>query len=408
MSRTVYSMNEAGASFKYRAVALNGAEECGVIRATSRATALTQLIDRGLHPFELVESTAVSPFEAGNGRLSANDLAVGLRQLATLLDAGLPLHRVLTVFGELAPMSWRAAIPHARTAVANGQGLSAALGASLRIPQVVVGMIRAGEASGRMALAVNTAAEFSERTAARANAIRAALAYPLLLCIVGGGAVAILVAVVIPRFAVILADLGQSLPPTTRIVLAAAREIQGHLVLIAATGIGAALVITASKSTMRGREWWDAWLIQLPVIGGIRWSSASGRFCSALSSLLDSGLPIAPAIMHAAHAAGDSAVARRVMDAREKIIAGQRIGASLRNANALPMTATRLIEAGDESGQLSAMLRHAGTIESDNAHRLLTQAVRLLEPILILAFAGLVTLVAAALLQAIYSIRPSV
>lgn len=406
MSRSAPPTNESLRSFTYRAVAPNGSKEGGVIRATSRPTALAQLIDRGLHPFEVVESTG--PFASGHGRLSASDLAVGLRQLATLLDAGLPLHRVLTVFGELAPTSWRAAIPAARTAVANGQGLSAALGTSLRIPEVVLGMLRAGEATGRMAPAVHTAAEFSERTSARANAIRAALAYPLLLCVVGGAAVAILVAVVIPRFAVILADLGQSLPPTTRIVLAIARGIQGHIILITAGIVGISLFITASRSTAHGREWWDAWLIQLPLIGAIRWSSAAGRFCTALSSLLDSGLPITPAVLHASRAAGDSVVAGRVMEAREKIIAGQRIGVSLRESNALPTTATRLIEAGDESGQLSVMLRHAGVIESDNAHRLLTQAVRLLEPTLILMFAGLVTLVAAALLQAIYSIRPSV
>lgn len=395
-------------TFAYRATRATGAEERGTIDAPSREAALARLAERELYPFEITARRERSASGPRGARLSAGDLAVGLRVLATLLDAGLPLHRAVLVFEELAPPAWRAALPHVRSSITEGQGLAAALSsAPLRIPSAVLGMIRAGEAGGRLADAVRTAADFSERGAAVSSAVRSALAYPMLLCVVGGIAIALLTGVVIPRFAGILADLGQGLPPSTRIVLAVAESVRTRAPLAGVVlGIGA-VAFAAWVATADGRARWHAWLLGLPIVGAVRWSSASGRFCAALASLLESGLPLAPAVTHAAHAAADLAVERRVLAGRESIVAGQRIADALQATDALPGATIRLIRAGEESGQLAPMLTYASRIESDRAQRTLATAVRLLEPTLIVAFAGLVTLVAAALLQAIYSIRPA-
>ena len=394
-------------SFAYRATRASGAEERGTIDARSREAALARLADRELYAFEL-RALRTPTVSGGRGaRISAGDLAVGLRVLATLLDAGLPLHRAIGVFEDLAPPSWRAALPHVRAAINEGQGLAAALGsAPLRIPPAVLGMVRAGEAGGRLADAVRTAADFSERGAAVASAVRSALAYPMLLCVVGGIAIALLTGVVIPRFAGILSDLGQALPPSTRVVLAVADAVRIHAPAAGVIVAVAFALFLAWIATAEGRARWHAVLLETPVVGQVRWSSASGRFCAALASLLESGLPLAPAVAHAARATGDLAVERRVLAGRESIVAGQRIADALEATDALPTATVRLIRAGEESGQLAAMLAYASRIESDRAQRTLATAVRLLEPTLIVGFAGLVTLVAAALLQAIYSIRP--
>lgn len=394
-------------TFAYRATRATGDEERGTVDAHSREAALSRLAERELYPFELRATRAPGATATRGARLSAGDLAVGLRVLGTLLDAGLPLHRAMLVFEEMAPPAWRGALPHVRASIAEGQGLGAALGAApIRVPAAVLGMIRAGEAGGRLADAVRTAADFSERGAAVSSAVRSALAYPLLLCVVGGIAIALLTGVVIPRFAGILADLGQGLPPSTRIVLSVADAVRTRAPIAALIGGAGSVIFATWIATAGGRARWHAWLLDLPVVGQVRWSSASGRFCAALSSLLESGLPLAPAVAHAARAAGDLAVERRVLAGRESIVAGQRIADALQATDALPGATVRLIRAGEESGQLAAMLAYASRIESDRAQRTLATAVRLLEPTLIVAFAGLVTLVAAALLQAIYSIRP--
>jgi type II secretory pathway component PulF len=159
-------------------------------------------------------------------------------------------------------------------------------------------------------------------------------------------------------------------------------------------------------ATDDGRARWHALLLGLPVLGAIRCAAATARVAAALASLLDSGVPVAAALLHAASASGDAAIASRLRTAREGIIAGPRPSAALAAANALTPATVRLVRAGEETGRLSAMLAHAATLERDRTTRMVASAVRLLEPAIILVFGGLVALVAAALLQAIYSVRP--
>jgi general secretion pathway protein F len=143
------------------------------------------------------------------------------------------------------------------------------------------------------------------------------------------------------------------------------------------------------------------------VIGKIRRSAATARVCAALSALLQSGVALSSALTHAAHAAGDAAIQDRVLAARTSVIAGVRPSAAFLTENALTPTASRLVRAGEETGALVPMLAHAARLENERATDRVRSAVRLLEPTLILAFGGLVALVAAALLQAIYSVRPT-
>jgi len=122
---------------------------------------------------------------------------------------------------------------------------------------------------------------------------------------------------------------------------------------------------------------------------------------------LDSGVPVSAALVHAARASGDAALGARLLATRESVVVGQGIARALAVAGALTPTTIRLVQAGEETGRLSAMFAHASVLERDQADRRLHAAVRLLEPGLILVFGGIVALVAAALLQAIYSVRPA-
>lgn len=392
-------------SYAYRAARPDGSLELGTVAAAGRDAAAAALSGRGLFPIEIrVGATA----EARRARLPASDLALGLRVLATLLEAGLPMARALAAFGDLAPPSWQPALPSVGAAVREGQGLAAALAAApLDVPPVVVGMIRAGEAGSGVAPAVRRAAELTERAAATQAAVRGALAYPLILGLTGAASLALLVGVVLPRFAVILADLGQALPASTRLVLAGAATLRAAA-LPGLAALGAAAVLwRAWTNTPAGRAQWHAMLLALPLVGATRRSAATARAAAALASLLESGVPVAAGLLHAALASGDAALSARLLAAREAVVTGGRIAAAVDAADAMTPTAVRLIRAGEESGRLAAMLTHAAVLEAERAEGLVKGAVRLLEPALILVFGALVALVAASLLQAIYSVRPA-
>jgi general secretion pathway protein F len=389
----------------YRAARSDGGLEMGVFAAESRAEAARTLEGRGLFPVELRVEREES---AGGRRVPARDLALGFRVLATLLEAGLPMTRALSAMGELAPPSWASALPEIARAVREGSSLGAALEQGpLLVPPVVLGIVRAGEAGSGLAMAVRRAAELLEHQAAMRSAVRSALAYPALLATAATASVALLVGVVLPRFGAILADLGQSLPPTTRFVLNASTLIRAWAPA-GAIAVAIALVLWRSwVSTEEGRERWHALLLDLPLLGSIRRSAATARTGAALSALLESGVPIAAAMLHAARASGDASLTRRILTARESVVEGLRPSDALSQQAALTPTAVRLARAGEETGRLAEMLSHAAALERERSESMVRSAVRLLEPALILAFGGLVALVAAALLQAIYSVRPT-
>lgn len=393
------------AAYAYRAARSDGLQEIGVVEASTREAASTILAQRGLFPIE-IRLEAMT--EDRRGRVPVRDLALGLRMLATLLDSGLPMSRALTALDELAPSSWGAGLPSIRESVRQGNSLAAALlESSLDVSPIVIGIIRAGEAGSGVAPAVRRAAELTESSAAIRSAVRNALAYPLLLAGAGLASVTLLVWVVLPRFGAILADLGQSLPATTRLVLTAAEAARAGA-MPAFVGIGLSAVAwrtwTARETGLRR---WHELLLALPVIGNVRRSAAAARACAALAALLESGVPIAVGLLHASRTMGDAALSARLLMARETVIEGHGIARSLEAHEALTPTAVRLVRTGEETGRLEEMFEHAARLEQERTEQAVRGAVRLLEPTLILIFAAIVALLAASLLQAVYSVRPT-
>ena len=316
--------------------------------------------------------------------------------------------RVLAAFRDLAPEGWRAALPHLEQAVREGRSLARALAdAPVEIPPLVIGIAEAGEAGAGVSDAMRRAAELMETSESLRGAVRAALAYPLVLAAAGTASVGVLVGVVIPRFAAILADLGEALPPSTRFVLHLSIVLRDAFLPSMAACAVAIAAHTAWTSTITGRVQWHGLLLRLPGIGSIRWSGATARVATSLAALLDSGVPVRRAIVLSARVAGDAAVAQRLLAAGDRIAAGQGMATAFAATGALTPFSLRLIRAGEESGRVTAMMAHAAKLEQDHADRTTRTAVRLLEPLLIMTFAAIVALVAASLLQAVYSVRPT-
>ena len=394
-------------TFTYRAAHQDGRIERGTITAPNRDAAAESLTHRGLWTLDLREQLGVRSRASGRRRLPASQLALGLRVLADLLEAGLPVTRTLSTFEELAPPAWRAALPAIRESVRQGKSLGASLGeASVAIPREIIGIIQAGEAGSGLGAAMRRAADLAEDAASARAALLAALAYPCILAVAGTVAIGLLVGAVLPRFAAILADVGQTLPPTTRAVLAIAAAIRsGGLTIIVVAAIGV-LVWRTAVGTPRGRRAWHDLLLRVPLLGSLRRSAATSRTCGTLAALLESGVSIAVALPHAARASGDASLSARLRSTREDVVHGARLSRALVNHDAATPTVTRLVRAGEESGRLAGMLAHAARLEREQVVGQTKAIIRFLEPSLIIVFGGVVAFVAAALLQALYSIHP--
>lgn len=393
----------SAATFAYRAADARGALQAGTVAAETAEAARAALSARGLFPLE-VRAHAEA---AARSRLSPDDLALGLGLLADLLQAGLPLARALAALEELAPAAWQPALPALRAAVREGSGLAAALAASpVEVPPLVAGLVAAGEAGSGLAPALARAAALMQRAADTRRAVRAALAYPLLLAGAGAASIVLLVGFVLPRFAAILRDLGQQLPASARLVLGAADAARAGWLPATAAAVLLGVAWRAWSTSPEGRRQWHALLLGLPVVGPLRRSAAVARFAAALAALLESGVPIAPALAHADRAVGDAELSARIAAARTAVLAGEGLAAALERADAATPTAVRLVRAGEETGRLAAMLDQAARLEAARAEAAVRTAVKGIEPVMILAFGGIVALVAAALLQSVYSVRP--
>jgi len=390
-------------TFEFRALHADGKLEAGSIEAPDRETAAALIGARGLFP---VEITARKSSPRRFRRIGADDLAGGLRALASLLRSGLPMSRAIAILQELATPAWLTALPGIRQRIEQGESLAVALEKStLPLPPHVIGIVRAGEAGSGLADAVETAASLLEGRAATRAALRNALAYPILLATAGSASVLLLITVVLPRFAEILTDAGQTLPAAARALIAVGQFAPAAVVPVTLT-VSAALVIGRWAITQPGvRVRWHKVLLSTPIIGTIRRSSATANATSTLAALLHAGVPLSAALPHAGQAAGDAAIDAAFQAARKRIAAGEPLSAALEEAGVLPMATIRLLRVGEEASDLPGMLRRAAEIESAQAMRKLQRAVRLLEPALILVFGGIVMLVAAALLQAMYGYR---
>ena len=389
--------------YRYQAARPDGGIVRGLLEAEGDREAGATLLERGLHPLRL------DPAEAWEGqRRSAGrrELASVFRSIAALVGAGLPLERAVGASESLAGGALRETLVEARAQLRAGRSFAHALESGRGVvPSLVTGMVRAGERSSQLGRALDHAASHLEQEADLAGRVQQALAYPLLLCIAGTASVLVIGTMVVPRFAAILGELGQQLPALSRFLLAASGFITRYGLVLAASGVA---LVWGLVEWIRGPGglYWDRLLLGAPAVGSVRLALASSRVGRALGGMLHAGMPLLPALVAARHAAGDRAVAERLGRVRERVAEGGTLAAALDREAALSPSARQLVAVGEASGQLATMSVRAGDLAAQEAERGLRTLVSLIEPALVVFFGGLVAFVAAALLQAVYSIRP--
>lgn len=390
-------------AFTYEAARADGATVRGQLDAPTRPDAAALLSSRGLFPLRVEPVGDRHPWRPP--RPSVRARATVFQSLATLVEAGLPLEQALGATEGIAVGQVRDALGRVRARVREGASLAGALGPeSGLVSGVTLGLVRAGERGVGLGPALQQAAAQLEREAESVARVRAALAYPLLLAVAGTISVAVIVLFVVPRFATILGDLGEALPPATRLLIALSTFVRRDGLVLVALGIGAGAL--GLPALARQQAAWHGWLLRLPIIGPLRHGLATARVSRTLAALLETGTPALAALTIAEGAAGDAAVAERIQIARERVAEGIGLGQALAGTHALTGPALRLLAVGEQSGRVPMVLARAAVLEETNAERRLRMLVGFLEPALIVAFAGMVAFVAAALLQAVYSVRP--
>ena len=390
--------------YRYRAARPDGALVQGTLDAASADQAGTAVTELGLFPLALVPAAAGDTEKPAASR---RDLAIVFRSIAALVSAGVPLERAVAASEPLARGALRETLGATRSRLREGQGFAQALSAGRgAVPGVVLGMIRAGERGSQLGPALEQVATHLEQDAELVARVRQALAYPLLLAVVGTVSVLVIGTVIVPRFAELLGDLGQDLPVATRLLIGGSALLSHFWFVLIPLGLAGGWAGREALKRPASRHWIDRTLLSIPGLGGVRLALATSRVARALGGMLGAGMPLLPALDAAREAAGDEAVADRLSHARERVAQGAPLAAALEREAVLAPSALQLVAVGEASGRLGDMALRAGDLAAQEAERGLKTLVTLLEPALIVTFGGLVAFVAAALLQAVYAIRP--
>ncbi len=390
-------------SYRYRAARSDGRLVRGQIEAATGTQASALLLDRGLHPVHVAEAAAVERRRPAPRR----DLAVAFRSLAALIAAGVPIERAVASSEALARGALQQCLVQARDRLREGRSLAQSLESGRgTVPSLVLGMLRAGEHAGRLPATLEQVATHLELEAELLSRMRHALAYPALLAVAGLASVVVIGTVVVPKFATLLGEAGQELPLATHLLLVGSATVTRYwpaLVLVLCIATWATVLWLRRPA---GQAEWHRLLLAVPVVGRIRHCLTTVRVSRALGGALAAGMPLLPALEAAGIAADDREIGDRLARARERVAGGEALTSALADERALTTSALQLVAVGESSGQLAAMLGRAGDLAAQESQRAIAALVAVLEPALVVALGGFVTFVAAALLQAIYGLRP--
>jgi general secretion pathway protein F len=340
-------------------------------------------------------------------RVSFQDLTVMTRQLASLVGGGLTLMQSIDALIEHTENERLAsALMQIREELRGGGTFAEALTKHPHLfSPLYVSIVRAGEVSGELPRVLNWLADYMEREQTRRTQIRSALAYPILLSIVMVIALSFLLIFLVPRYAALFAEMGQSLPLPTQILLA----VSGFLVRWWwAIGSGIVAIVYAYRlvrRTPRGRWVTDAWKLRLPVFGRLHLKSAVGRMARALSVLLLGGVSVLEALAVVRDVVGNEVLAQALDEVRQRVREGERLADHLRRSGVFPPLLTRLAAVGEETGSLpQALTTVADTLDLE-VDSSLKALVALLEPALILSLGIVVGFVVISLLMAVFQLN---
>ncbi|MEI8593907.1 type II secretion system inner membrane protein GspF [Photobacterium sp. Hal280] len=400
------------AAFEYKALDTKGRQKKGVMEADTARQIRQQLREQGLIPVEVSQSHEREKRKAG-GRIafrrgiSTNELSLLTRQLATLVQAGMPLEECLRAVAEQSEkVRLKNMMLAVRSRVVEGYTLADSMAEFPHIfDQLFRAMVSAGEKSGHLDTVLNRLADYTENRQKMRSKLQQALIYPTMLTLVAVSVVAFLLATVVPKIVDQFVHMGQELPQITQVLLAASNFVQhwGLAVVLAII-----LLITGIRMALRRpdlRLRWDRRMMRVPVIGKVARGLNTSRFARTLSICTSSAIPLLDGMKVASQVMTNTWVNQEILEAADKVREGASLRVSLEQTKLFPPMMLHMIASGERSGELEQMLTRAADNQDRDFESLVNMALGVFEPLLIVVMAGVVMFIVIATLMPIIALN---
>jgi general secretion pathway protein F len=400
-------------AYIYKALTLEGKIVEGTMDGSDDGAVSLKLQEMGLFPVKVGSGKGGSllsrEFEMPwkRKRVRQKDLLIFTQELHTLVKSGFPLDRSLSVLGQLAESPALAEIiQDVLKEVKGGKSFSEGLAKYPEVfPKVYVSMVKAGEVGGMLEEVLHRIVDFLETSENLRSYIISALIYPILLSLVGIGSVTILTLFVVPRFAAIFHDMGLPLPLPMAILKGLSDFLSGYwwFVLIALALV--MVYFRRFRSSAQGRLAWDRWMLKIPLVGPVLRKVEVARFCRTLGTLLHGGVPLLQAMTIVRDIIINQGIAVMIEPIRNGIKKGEGISQPMKQSGVFPPLAMHLIEVGEESGKLDAMLVQVSEVYDNEVRTGVKNLIAFFEPALILVMGIIIGTIVVSMLLAIFSIN---
>jgi len=420
------------ARFNYVALDARGQEASGLLEAASSSAAISQLRQSGYFPTSVIEEAIISSdgketrrraaVAAGTAKPSAKKgivlfqrrkvkskvLMIFTRQLATLIDSGLPLLRSLNVLAKQErDKLMKRTTDKLADSVQSGSTFSDALALHPKIfNDLYVNMVKAGEVGGVLELVLTRLSEFQEKAAKIKNKIISAMVYPIIVMTMALGILCFLMIFIVPRFQVIFQDLlgDKPLPPVTQFVIGFSGFMQNHGLILLGIIVAIGFLYNLVGRTRRGRLIIDNFKLRMPLFGNLNRKTAISRFARTLGTLVTSGVPILQALNITRETAGNAAIALALARVHDSVKEGESIVQPLEASKQFPPMVVSMVDVGEETGKLPEMLLKVADVYDDEVDNAVAALTSMLEPIMIVFLAVIVGTIVLALFTPLISI----
>ncbi len=395
-------------NFQYKAYDKNGNPKNGIVEATDQESAINLLRNLGLTVTSLeveVKSTLNTNLSIGK-KVKTKEIVVFSRQLATMINAGLPLVRALRILqDQSANKEFQKILDKIASDVEAGTSLSQALSKYPKtFNKVYVTMIRSGEASGRLDEVLLRISDQQEKDFNMMSKIKSAMAYPAFILVMLVGVVVLMMVMVVPQLKIIFEQSNVQLPLPTRILLAISNFTTHYWWLLIIIIISVVFGFRFWISTPSGRRAWDAAKLKIPVFGKLAELIYMTRFTRTLGTLVTGGLPILEALDITADAIGNTLYRDAIQDTAKKVEAGVGIGTTLRKKKIFPVMVSQMIEVGEKTGNIDQILDRLSQFYENETDTMIKTMSSLLEPILMIIMGIGVGFLAIAIIMPIYGL----
>lgn len=380
-------------TFVWQGVNRRGKKISGELNAKSLAESKAQLRKQGITPSK-VKKKSKPPFGIGQGSkpIKPADMATVTRQIATMLNAGVPLVQTFEMVGsghDNANMQKLLADIVAK--VQSGLPVADCLREHPKyFDDLYCDLVASGEQSGSLELVFDRIATYKEKSEALKAKIKKALTYPISVLVVAFIVTAILLIKVVPTFEEIFHSMGAELPPFTQFVVGISRALQESWLYVAGVlaALGYLFKVTHDKS-LKFRDFVDAKSLKLPVFGPILKKASLARFARTLSTTFAAGVPLIEALESASGASGNAVYRDAILEVRSEVSSGMQMNLAMRNADVFPDMLIQMVAIGEESGALDDMLGKVATVYEQDVDNAVDNLTALIEP-MIMAFLGVV------------------